>query len=119
MSLLNQYGTVKRPIQHGSRQVGGEMGAAPAPGAAPEGGAPAGAPAEGGDQLQQMLAEVVRTQDPNMALEFCNMLAEGMAAQGGAPEAGAPPAEGQPAMAQTGAQVKNGAPAFSITGELD
>lgn len=63
-------------------QEGGPM---PAPAAAP-------APENGGPD--EMLAAVVESQDPQLALEFCNMLAQqmGITPGGGAPaEGGATP----------------------------
>jgi len=64
-------------------QVGGAMPA--------EGGAPApAAPAEGGeDQLKAALMQIVQTQDKDMALEFCMMLAEQMGLGAPAPAEGA------------------------------
>jgi hypothetical protein len=84
---LSQYGhaEVSTPVR--SFQAGG---GAPAPAApAPEGGAPAPAgpagPEAGGGDLQAELMQVVETQDPQLALAFCNKLGEQMAASQGAP----------------------------------
>lgn len=82
-------------------QMGGAM---PAPESAPaEGGAPMEAAPQGGGDLEGMIAQVVETQDPNLALEVVNMIAE-QAGLGAAPAAPAPatdapvaaPAEGIP-----------------------
>jgi hypothetical protein len=86
-------------------QEGGPVqGGAPAP----EGG--------GGGGVQEMLMQVVQSQDPNMALQFCNMLAEqmGMGGQGGAPAPGGAP-EGAP-MGRYGMEIK--APMFKKGGKL-
>ena len=82
-------------------------------GAMPEGGAPAGpegAPAGGGGQdPQAMLMQVLETQDPNMALEFCNMIGQQM--QGGG--------EGAPAPAmENGGRMSYKAPVFKKGGKL-
>ena len=90
---LSQYGhaEVNAPVR--SFQAGG---GAPAPAApAPEGGAPAPAgpagPEAGGGDLQAELMQVVETQDPQLALAFCNKLGEQLAAASqGAPAAPAP-----------------------------
>lgn len=69
-------------------QEGGAMGApAPGPEAAP---APGGAPA--GGNPEEMLMAVIESQDPNLALEFCNMLAQQMSGGGEGAPAPAPAA---------------------------
>ncbi len=80
-----------------------EGGGMPAPG-------PEGAPA--GDGIDQMLMQVVETQDPQMALEFCNALAaqmgmapEGPAPGGPAPEGPAPAEQMAPPMGRYGMKV--------------
>lgn len=92
---LSHYGYTEKSVR--SFQAGG---GAPAPaGPAPEGGAPAPAPEAGGGDLQAELMQVVETQDPQLALAFCNKLGEQLAAAQGAPagpEAGGAPA-GPPA----------------------
>ena len=60
-------------------------------------GVPAAAPEQGGGQVEQMLMQVIQTQDPNMALQFCNMLAEQMGVGGQPQSAPAPATEGLPA----------------------
>lgn len=75
-------------------------------GPAPEGGAPmgseVGAPAPeggGGGDLQAAIMQVVQSQDPNLALQVVNMIAEAM---GIAPGGAAPGGEGVPAGAMGG-----------------
>jgi len=75
---------------------------------APEGG--------GGGELEQALMQVVQSQDPAMALEFCNMLAEQLGLAGGAPAPG--PEGGAPAavpMARNGMRLQ---PRFKANGAL-
>lgn len=72
-------------------QEGGAMGAAPAPA---EGGA-------GGGDIMAALQQVVESQDPQMALDFCMALYE---AQGGAGAAPAGPEGGAP-MARKGVKT--------------
>ena len=79
-------------------------------GAMPEGapaGPEAGAPQGGGQDPQAMLMQVLETQDPNLALEFCNMIGQQM--QGG----GAP----APAM-EKGGRMSYNAPMFKKGGKL-
>lgn len=69
-----------------------EMEAAPPPDAGMQ--APPEAAPEGGangqqDQMMQQLTQVVQSQDPNSALEFCNNLAAAAGIQPGGQEAGA------------------------------
>ena len=81
-------------------QAGGPMpaeGGAPAPEAAPQGGAP---------DLEAMLAEWAQTQDPNLAMQICAMLVE-MMGGGGAPA---------PAMRGGGRMAAKKAPMFSKGG---
>lgn len=74
-------------------QIFQEGGQAPAP----------EAPAEGGGGPEQMLMAVVESQDPNLALEFCNKMAQEM---GIAPGGGAAPApEAAPPMGSYGMKV--------------
>lgn len=69
-----------------------------------EGGAPAPAPDQGGGGgPEEMLMAVIESQDPALALEFCNMLAQQMGA-GGAPEGGPAP-EPAPPMGRYGMKV--------------
>lgn len=81
-------------------QMGGPM---PAPEAAPPAEAGAAPPPQdgaGGGDIEAMIAQVVETQDPNLALEVVNMLAEqaGLTAPPAAEGApAAPPAMGAPA----------------------
>jgi hypothetical protein len=102
---LSKYAPATRRFQEG-----GGMPADPAMAGGDPNAAPAGAPAGGGDPLQDMLMQVIQTQDPNMALEFCNVLYEQMAgaAGGGAPAGGAP----APAMRKGGTVVTH-VPVFS------
>ena len=83
-------------------QMGGTMPAptegggapAPAPAASPE---PTEGQGEGGD-IEAMIAQVVETQDPQLALEVVNMIAQEAGLTGGAPaapEGGAPAAPAQ------------------------
>ena len=92
---LSHYGYTPETSGVRSFQAGGGM---PAPaGPAPESGAPAAGPEAGGGDLQAELMQVVETQDPQLALAFCNKLGEQLAAASqGAPEGGMP-AEGAPA----------------------
>jgi hypothetical protein len=100
---------MKNYLQNYSRvtkhQEGGPMGGAPE-------GAPQGAPQGDGSGVQEMLMQVLETQDPNMALQFCNMLAEqmGLAGGGGAPQGGAAP------MGRSGMMIKT--PTFKKGGRL-
>ena len=110
---LSHYGhtEVSTPVR--SFQAGGGMPApaGPAPEGAPAPGGPAGPEAGGGD-LQAELMQVVETQDPQLALAFCNKLGEQLAAasQGapagpeGAPPAG-PPAGPPPEAGMGGGQM--------------
>ena len=83
---LSQYGHTPETGAVRSFQAGGGM---PAPaGPAPEG-APAPGPEAGGGDLQAELMQVVETQDPQLALAFCNKLGEQLAAAS-APAEGAP-----------------------------
>jgi hypothetical protein len=90
-------------------QAGGDIpaqGAAPAPEA---GGAPGGE--GGGGDLQAAIMQVVQSQDPQMALQVINMLAQAM---GIAPEAGGAPAQGMGGqMAYGGGGTVGGMPAGS------
>ncbi len=100
-------------------QAGGEM---------PAGGQ---APAQGGGGMQEALAMVVQSQDPAMALEFCNALAQeagigaGPAGPAG-PPAGAPPEGGMPpeGVPAGGSGMRmptyknGGTPVFKLGGEL-
>lgn len=83
-----------------------------------EGGPVGGAPAEGGQGgggIQEMLMQVLQSQDPNMALEFCNMLGEQMGIGGG--QAAAPgQAPAQAPMGRKGMTLS--APAFKFGGKL-
>ena len=101
-NYLGIYGTKKvSKFQEGGAPMAPE--AAPAP----EGG--------GAGQLEEMLMQVVQTQDPNLALEFCNMLAEqtGMSGAPAAPTQAAP-AGGVP-MGRRGMRLQ---PRFSVKGTL-
>jgi len=90
------------------------------------GGAPGGpAPEQGGDAgMQEALMQVVQYQDPAMALEFCNMLAQEMGMTGGAPQGAPMPApQGAPMPAarqgmKVPGYVKSGKPLFNKTGQL-
>jgi hypothetical protein len=110
---LKRYGTNKVAVR--KFQMGGDMGAAPVepgmePGMAPE----AGAPAEGGMDLQAALMEFKESQDPELAVMICNELIKVM--EGGA-EMGAPAEGGEPvAMASRGAKLKT--PMFRKGGRL-
>jgi hypothetical protein len=96
---------------------GGAMEAAPPPDAGMEAGAPPPEAApEGGangqqDQMMQQLTQVVQSQDPNAALEFCNNLASAAGIQPGGGEAGAeaaapPPTEEGMPMQRKGGTMK-------------
>lgn len=75
MDYLNKYAKTSSVAKF---QMGGEM---PAEG----GGAPAPAGGGGGD-LQSMLMQFAETQDPQLAVQICNMLLEQLSGgQGGAP----------------------------------
>lgn len=89
-------------------QEGGAMSApaAPAP-TAPEG----GAPAQGGGDIEAMIAEYAQTRDPQLAVAICDMIVEMMAQGGGAAPAGAP-AEGGAPMGKKGMKFKNKGPVF-------
>lgn len=102
MSTKKDYLGMYRKFQAG--------GAAPAPEAAP-------APADGGaGQMEQVLMEVVQTQNPQLALEFCNMLAEQMGMTGQAAPAPTAPAEGAPVpVARRGMRLQ---PRFKSNGTL-
>jgi hypothetical protein len=96
-------------------QAGGAPGAPAAP-------APAGDPAAGGggDPMQEMLMQIVQSQDPNMALEFCNQLAQQMGIggdAGGAPPAGAPVPQAGNGMSVPGYR-KGGSIVFKAGGVL-
>mgnify|MGYP000953315218 CR=1 FL=1 len=86
---LSQYGHAVEPTVR-SFQAGGGMPAGPAP----EMGAPAPAgpegPEAGGGDLQAELMQVVETQDPQLALAFCNKLGEQLAAAAQGAPAGPP-----------------------------
>ncbi len=80
-------------------QEGGAMAAPAAP--APE--APA-APAQGGGDIEAMIAEYAQSRDPQLAVAICDMIVEMMAqGQGGAPEGGA-----AVAAAKKGMKLKKG-----------
>ncbi len=97
-NYINTY-TEKQVTKH---QAGGPV----------EGGAPQGG---GGGGVQEMLMQVLESQDPNMALEFCNMLGQQMGiGGGGAPQGGAP--AGPAPMGRNGMQVC--APKFKFGGKL-
>lgn len=96
---LKEFGNPVRKFQAGG----------PAPEAAPGGAAPGG----GGGGMQEALMQVIQSQDPNMALEFCNMLAQEMGIGGGAP--GGAPAGGAP-MGRNGMRVNT--PVFKKGGKL-
>jgi hypothetical protein len=88
-------------------------------GAMPTEAAPA--PAQGGGGMEEALAMVVQSQDPAMALEFCNAVAQ-EAGIGAGPAMTPPmPAEGVPAGG-SGMKMptyKNGGtPVFKLGGEL-
>lgn len=84
-------------------QQGGEMPTEPA------------APAQGGADLEQMLMQVVQSQDPNLALQFCNMLAEQMGGGGQAPAA---PMGSEPAAVPMGRRGMRLQPRFGTKGNL-
>ena len=96
-NYLETYG--KKVTKH---QEGGPVGGAPA-----EGG-------QGGGGIQEMLMQVLQSQDPNMALEFCNMLGEQMGISGGAAAPGQAP--GQAPMGRNGMTLR--APSFKFGGKL-
>jgi hypothetical protein len=81
-------------------QEGGPM---PGPAGMPEGGAPAPGGDGGGGGIEQALMQVVETQDPQLALQVCNMIAEAMGLSGGVPAGGAP--MGDPMGAPGGAPM--------------
>lgn len=96
-NYLAEYSGKTRKLQEG--------GAAPGPPAGPEAGMEAGGapPAEGqpgaGGDLEAMIMQVVQSQDPNLALQVVNAIAQAMGIGGGGgapagPEGGAPPPEG-------------------------
>lgn len=93
-------------------QMGGEMAPAePAMGAAPaEQGMGGGEP-----DLQAMLMEFAQSQDPQLAVQICNLLLEMMQGQGGA-EGGAPAAGEATPMAARGMAIKT--PVFRKGGKL-
>lgn len=101
---LAKYGT--RKFQAGGPVPGGDPMAALAP--------TEGAPAGGGGELEQMLMQVVQTQDPQLALQFCNMLAQTMGLGQAAAPAGAP-AEGGVPMGRRGMILQ---PRFRKGGKL-
>lgn len=84
-------------------------------GPAPEAGAPAPAPEQGGGdpmaQLMQAASEAVQTGNCDLALQVCQMLLElagggGAPAEGPAPEEAAPaPAEGEPVFFRSGGSM--------------
>jgi len=96
INYLEKYGTPKqvRKLQQG--------GAAPM---APEAqGAPQGAPAAPGADLEAMLAEYAQSRDPQLAVAIADALVEMVAQQGGgAAEGGAP--GGAVPMAKKGGMV--------------
>lgn len=93
-------------------QAGGAV--APVQGGAP---APEAAPAEAGqgagdqqNQMMQALQQVIQSQDPNMALQFCNQLGEQLGIAGGGEGEGAGQEQAMPAEGgvQEVPQGKNG-----------
>ncbi len=93
-NYLAKYGV--RKFQEGGAAPDPSQGGAPAPDPSQGGG-------QGGGQLEQMLTQVVQTQDPQMALQVCNALAQSMGI-GGAPQGGAPAPAGQPSPDGSGGQ---------------
>jgi hypothetical protein len=79
-NYLAKYGV--RKFQAGGSAPDPSQGGAPAPD-------PSQGGSQGGGQLEQMLTQVVQTQDPQMALQVCNALAQSMGI-GGAQGGGAP-----------------------------
>jgi hypothetical protein len=83
-------------------QDGGAMAAPAAPaGPAP---APEAVPAQGGGDIEAMIAEYAQTRDPQLAVAICDMIVEMMAqgqAGGGAAPGGAP-------MGRSGMKLKRG-----------
>lgn len=70
-----------RMFQEGGQMPSQDMAPAPAQ----------GAEQEGGTNPDEMLAAVIQTQDPQLALEFCNMLGQQMGlTPGGAPQEAQP-----------------------------
>jgi len=83
--------------QYGNKSVRKfqEGGAMPAPGAQPAAAPEQGA--EGGQQLDQMLAQYAQSRDPQLAVAICDALVEMMAQQQGGAQ-----------MAKCGAKMKKG-----------
>lgn len=79
-----------------------EGGAAPDTTGAPTG-AP-GAPAPAGGNPDEMLKSVIESQDPQLALQFCNTLAQQMGIAPGGDGSAAPAASAQP-MGRYGMKV--------------
>ena len=99
-NYLKQYG--KQPVS--MFQAGG-----PAP-MAPEEGAPAQAPAQGGGSVEEMILAAYESQDPNMAMEVINMIAEAMMGGQGGGE--------QPMPAAKKGMRMSSAPMFRKGGQL-
>jgi len=100
MDYLNKYAKATPKFQ-----AGGEMPAGPEAAPAPGGG--------GGGDLQSMLMQFAETQDPQLAVQICNMLLQELQGGGGAP-AGPAPAS---AMAN-GGRMSTSAPMFRKGGKL-
>jgi len=96
-NYLSEYGT-KRV---GKFQMGGEM--APEAAAAPE--------AQGGNDLQAMLAQYAQTRDPQLAVAICDALIEQLG------QAQAPAGQPMPA-AKNGGRLSYAAPMFKKGGKL-
>lgn len=121
-NYIEMYST---PAQIRKFQDGGQMAppaGGPGAGAPPEG-APAGAPAQGGGDIESMIAEYAQTRDPQLAVAICDMIvemmAQGQGGQGGqSGQGGASPDQGQggaPAgapMGKKGMKFKNKGPVF-------
>ena len=111
-------GIVKK-LQQGGAMEGGATGAPAAPESA--GGQPGG---QSGDPMMDALVQVVQTQDPQAALQFCNMLAEqmgiasggGSAAPAGGSASGGGSQEGAVPVARNGMRIER--KRFSAQGAL-
>jgi hypothetical protein len=104
---LRKYAPGVRKFQMGGEMAPAEPGMEAAPAEQGMGGEP---------DLQAMLMEFAQSQDPQLAVQICNLLLEmmqGQGAEGGAP--GAPGAEAMP-MAARGMAIKT--PVFRKGGKL-
>jgi len=110
MNYIEKYGNRKREPR--KFQGGGDMPGAAAPEGAPAGPPPgAGAPPAGGE-IESMLREFVTTQDPQLAVQICTMMAAQMGIEApapAAPEGGGAPTEMPGGAGMPGAPTGAGA----------